>query len=860
MSSYANSLGTSLFYSTSTTGAYYGAATGGTLTGTAANDKLRGNGTGDTLIGGLGDDTYIVNTLKDVVVEAAGGGNDTVWSYAPKYTLGANVENLVLYSNAWYGEGNNLDNVIISTVSGQTINGGAGNDVLIAQASNTTFIEAKGNGSDVIYGFNATDQIRLDNYGLTSFNQVKAITSQVGADTLLNFSNGEHLILRNTLATTLTADNVLLGLDTSKMTSTFSDDFNALSLAMNGGTWLTQFGNGTTSTVGMRTLSSNGELEVYMDAAYKGTGTKSLGINPFAIDNGILTITAAPTPTQDLQYLGNLGYTSGLLTTRTSFAQEYGYFEVKAKLPSGQGFWPAFWLLPADGSWPPELDVFEQLGGDPSTIYMTTHAVTATSSNAADQARLNIDTTQWHTYGVNWGPSTITYYVDGQAVAEMPTPDTMKKEMYMLINMAVGGWAGTPVAGSTAQMQVDYVKAYSTADTVSTTINGVHTAYSAGTGATGSLASSPAASSVTAPVITYAAPKAVADSFVTTEGATLTVDTAHGVLVNDSHDAALTLAASVQTGPTHGTLSFAADGSFTYTANAGYHGSDSFTYLAKDSSGAASLATATIDVAQVLPTAGADTASTAYASPITISASALMANDSIGTGYALSITDVGGANHGAVVMDGQGQIIFTPDAFFNGNASFTYTVADAYGDAAQGQVTVAVAAEVKPTSTYIAGTAGADVIDKHVSAFGWMINGGAGDDHILGGAGANSLNGGAGNDVIVGGTGNDLITGGMGADIMTGGGGMDIFAFNAGDLMTLSKGPVDQITDFISGTDNSVHDTLRFVGFSKSASLSCTSANADGSFNYHVSDGTNSGDIIIQSHGHMLVTGEYLFM
>ena len=519
MSAYANALGTSLYYSATTTNSYYGAALGQTLTGTSGNDKLRGNGTGDTLVGGKGDDTYIVSSLKDLVVENTDGGNDTVMSYTPKYTLGANVENLILYANAWYGQGNALDNVLVSTISGQTLDGGAGNDVLIGQASNTSFIETKGNGSDTIYGFDTTDTIRLDSYGLTSFAQVKALTSQVGADAVLSFANGEKLVLKNTLTTSLTADNFLLGLDTSKLTSTFSDDFNTLSLKMNGGTWLTQYGNGDVNNLTKHTLSSNGELEAYMDASYNGTSKTALGINPFAIDNGILTITAAPTPAQDLQYLGNLSYTSGLLTTKTSFSQEYGYFEIKAKLPSGSGFWPAFWLLPADNSWPPELDVFEQLGGDPSTVYMTTHTKTATSSNLMDQVKIDVDTTQWHTYGVNWGPSTITFYIDGQAVAEMATPDTMKKEMYMLLNLAVGGWGGTPVAGSTAQMQVDYVKAYATADTVSTTVNGVHSAYSPTTSATASL-SSPAvaplaASAVVASpsVVTHTAPKAVSDSF-----------------------------------------------------------------------------------------------------------------------------------------------------------------------------------------------------------------------------------------------------------------------------------------------------------------------------------------------------------
>src|SRR3712207_8253598 len=53
-----------------------------------------------------------------------------------------------------------------------------------------------------------------------------------------------------------------------------------------------------------------------------------------------------------------------------SFAQEYGRFELRGRLPAGQGLWPAFWLLPVDTSWPPEIDVMEGLGSEPTTVYM----------------------------------------------------------------------------------------------------------------------------------------------------------------------------------------------------------------------------------------------------------------------------------------------------------------------------------------------------------------------------------------------------------------------------------------------------------------------------------------------------------
>ena len=480
MASYYNALGIALAETGKNSTVFYGSATTGkALAGTDANDAFRGFAYVASYAGGTGDDSYYTNNKYDTVIEKAGEGIDTVYA-EQNFKLGANVENLTLTTqNAWYGLGNAMDNIMTAKVAGQTLDGGAGNDVLVSLAANTTFIVAKGNGSDAIYGFDATDKIRLDNYGITSFATIKSLGSQVGTDTVLKFTNGEQLVLRDTKLASLTADNFMLAHDTSTLVSTFADDFDALSLYSKGGTWRTEYGWGGAGTLGSRTL--NGEAEIYMDADYAGTGKAALGINPFGIDKGILSITAAPTPEAAKPHLGNAAYTSGLLTTKFTFAQEYGYFEMSAKLPTGQGIWPAFWLLPTDNSWPPELDVFETLGRDVDTVFLTSHGVDANGKHTQSQSMVNLDYTQWHTYGADWGPDKITYYIDGQAVATQATPDSMKgKNMYMLIDLAVGGggWAGAYDATTgTQQMQVDFVRAYATANTISTTVNGVTTAY-----------------------------------------------------------------------------------------------------------------------------------------------------------------------------------------------------------------------------------------------------------------------------------------------------------------------------------------------------------------------------------------------
>jgi len=333
-------------------------------------------------------------------------------------------------------------------------------------------------------------------------------------------------------------------------------------------------------------------------------------------------------------------------------------------------------------------------------------------------------------------------------------------------------------------------------------------------------------------------------------------------LANDTHDPSLSVTAAVKTGPAHGTVALASDGSFLYTPTAGYHGTDSFTYTETDSAGATSTAVATIAVAQVLPKAVDDTGfTTAYGTSLAISASALTANDTIATNYALSVTGVSNASHGTVALN-NGVITFTPDAGYSGAATFTYTVSDAYGDAATANVDLTVTAEQKPTNNFIWGTSTAEVIDKHLSSYGWQISGGAGNDTIYGGQGSNTLAGGAGNDIIVGGKSNDIIIGGPGADTMTGGGGADTFVFHPGDLVSYATtGKADTITDFTgASTSANQHDVLAFYGFSSKATLTYSSTLADGAYVYHLADGSNSGDIIIQSDGHKLTSSDYLFM
>jgi serralysin len=195
-----------------------------TKVGTVNNDVFQGSG-GDTLIGGAGDDTYYMWDRTSVAVEYANQGIDTVdarfWGAA---TLSANVENLLLNSaGSTAGTGNALNNIIVAGTVGATLNGLAGDDVLVGGAAGDLFKVAAGNGSDAIMNFKSgSDVIQLSGYGVTSFSQLQTLATQNGADVNLSFSNGESLVIRNTALSSLTAYDFGLKADAAAIPAGYS--------------------------------------------------------------------------------------------------------------------------------------------------------------------------------------------------------------------------------------------------------------------------------------------------------------------------------------------------------------------------------------------------------------------------------------------------------------------------------------------------------------------------------------------------------------------------------------------------------------------------------------------------------------
>ncbi|WP_245278274.1 putative Ig domain-containing protein [Methylosinus sp. PW1] len=176
-----------------------------TITGGAGNDTLDGAGGADTLVGGLGDDSYRVDDLADVVVEAIGAGTDTVVSTVNGYVLGANVEKLVLSGGAVSGSGNAGDNTLIGNALDNTLWGGDGADTLDGGAGADTLVG--GAGDDTYYIDNSGDIIVEDAAGGVD-------TVVVDANwTLTPGSNVENVRVRGTghIVTGNAGNNTLAG-------------------------------------------------------------------------------------------------------------------------------------------------------------------------------------------------------------------------------------------------------------------------------------------------------------------------------------------------------------------------------------------------------------------------------------------------------------------------------------------------------------------------------------------------------------------------------------------------------------------------------------------------------------------------
>ncbi len=192
-----------------------------------------------------------------------------------------------------------------------------------------------------------------------------------------------------------------------------------------------------------------------------------------------------------------------------------------------------------------------------------------------------------------------------------------------------------------------------------------------------------------------AAPEGEADSYTTTEGETLSVE-APGVLANDTDAEGDDLTATSATQPANGVVQLEEDGSFVYIPDAGFSGTDTFTYRADDGTSSSAATTVTLTVEEEVappntaPVAVDDAFSTVAGEPLSLGAPGVLGNDTDADGDALTATRTSQPVNGSVTVAEDGSFTYTPDNGFVGKDQFTYTAGDGTDTSAPATVTIAV--------------------------------------------------------------------------------------------------------------------------------------------------------------------------
>ncbi|NNC93983.1 MAG: family 16 glycosylhydrolase [Chitinophagales bacterium] len=246
----------------------------------------------------------------------------------------------------------------------------------------------------------------------------------------------------------------------------WEDEFDGNSV--NTSNWSLETGDGCPSLCGW----GNNELEWYQPQNAE-------------VNNGRLIITAKE------ESVGGKDYTSARMKSKSKVEFTYGKVEARIKMPTGQGMWPAFWMLfadPVNGGWPMdgEIDIVELVGHDNDKIYGTIHYGAAWPNNKQYGGSYKLASgtfaSSFHTFSVIWDSSKIRWFVDSTLYFTADHADVFpydwpfNKDFYILLNCAVGGdWPGSPNASTVfpQTMEVKWVRVYKKANMVSVpTIDG----------------------------------------------------------------------------------------------------------------------------------------------------------------------------------------------------------------------------------------------------------------------------------------------------------------------------------------------------------------------------------------------------
>ncbi len=199
-------------------------------------------------------------------------------------------------------------------------------------------------------------------------------------------------------------------------------------------------------------------------------------INNASVGNGVLTITARK------ENSDGMDYSSARLVSRNKLDVLYGRIEIKAKIPSGRGTWPALWMLPTDfsyGGWPKsgEIDIMEHVGYDQNVVHFSVHTEAyyhSIGTQKSNKKTIPTASTAFHLYRVDWTPYAVRGYFDDEKVFEFVNEGTgykvwpFDKRFHVLMNVTVGGdWGGAQGIDDSIfprSMEVDYIRYYKMID------------------------------------------------------------------------------------------------------------------------------------------------------------------------------------------------------------------------------------------------------------------------------------------------------------------------------------------------------------------------------------------------------------
>lgn len=217
---------------------------------------------------------------------------------------------------------------------------------------------------------------------------------------------------------------------------TFNDEFNAQQLYR--GKWIDHY---------------------YWGGRFNKGGLTYYGENQFQLTDSTLKIVAEQKENPE-----HLPYVSGMIDCNRSFKQQYGYFEIRSKNPSGEGFWPAFWLVTTE-KWPPEIDIYEFYTNSPNRLSTTQHWLNKKGyKKMQPKSYIKEDASaDFHIYAVEWTEKKISWYYDNQKIrSSRRGTKAMIYPMHIIVNLEISNTKEMDLSKIKLPnaLEVDYVRVY----------------------------------------------------------------------------------------------------------------------------------------------------------------------------------------------------------------------------------------------------------------------------------------------------------------------------------------------------------------------------------------------------------------